>query len=202
MDEHRFFQHIEKAKYLPPVSKTPEKIISSPSSNTPARLKSVANSIPRASPSPKQNSLIKEENNTKNEEINQSDLAKKKLALRTMINKLKVSNIEQKSIDEKRDEIKNEIEKLKEEVSQWMKNADQKSVTYKHKKINYVEKCPSKRTKPSDVFQVIQDLKGEETLVKILDELAKLHTQHYGGKQHVKLVSVGKRKRESDQVDL
>lgn len=66
-----------------------------------------------------------------------------------MINKLKVATAEQKSIDEKREEIKDEIEKLKSEVSSWMKNSDQKSVTYKHRHINYIKKCPTKRTKPS-----------------------------------------------------
>lgn len=71
-----------------------------------------------------------------------------------------------------------------------MNEASQKSVSYKQKHINFVKKQQSRRTKPKDVFQVITDMKGKEALNRVLNELTRLHVQHYGGKQHVKLMSV------------
>lgn len=50
-----------------------------------------------------------------------------------------------------------------------------------------MKKQQSWKIKPKDVFQVIADMKETEALNRILNELTRLH---YGGKQHVKLISV------------
>jgi hypothetical protein len=83
-------------------------------------------------------------------------------------------------------EISRKRDRLKQELAIWMKEIGKEKILWNDRSINPISCVKIGRTEASDILEAVGHLYGEDSMIKVSEELNKLHVIKHEGKFDVK----------------
>lgn len=118
-----------------------------------------------------------------------SEIKRTKQKVLAMLSNVQTKRSELEVIQDEQDRIRKKIQQLKTEVAVWIKQSEKSAIKCNDHYFRTYKYVPLPRIEAKDVLQMVERFYGEDALMRVADELDRLHKAKYDGQFDIRFLT-------------